>query len=135
MKKIAFSLSLGLIVLLGIAMASCSKEPGTGGNSAIYGKVYVKDYNDTFTVLNKECYGKDIDVYLFYGDDRSYKERVRTSYDGNYEFKYLRAGDYHVYCYSEDSTLQTRALIPVIQDVTVSGNHKEVKTNDIIIFQ
>ena len=61
-----------LVILLSMAVISCSKEPGKGGNSTIYGKVYVKNYNSTFTFLQEEYYGQDEEVYLIYGDDRSY---------------------------------------------------------------
>lgn len=120
---------------LAVFLFSCSKEPGTGGNSSIFGKVLVKDYNATFTILNEEYYAQDIEVYLIYGDDKSYSEHVKTAYDGTYEFKYLRPGNYHVYCYSEDSTLQTLALIPIIRDVTLSKNKETVEVPQIVIFK
>lgn len=124
-----------ILTILILAMLSCSKEPGTGGNSTIYGKVYVKDYNSTFTILEDEYYGQDEDVFLIYGDDRSYSDHVRTSYDGSYEFKYLRPGDYHVYCYSSDSTLQSHALIPVIRDIAIDKKNQEIEVKTIEILK
>jgi hypothetical protein len=123
------------IILMLISMVSCSKEPGTGGNSTIYGKVFVKDYNSTFTILEEEYYGQDVDVFLIYGDNRSYSDHVRTSFDGSYEFKYLRPGDYHVYCYSEDSTLQSHALLPILRDVTIDKKHQEIEVPTMVIFK
>lgn len=124
-----------LLMVIAIMLGSCSKEPGTGGSAVIYGKVFVRDFDEFFTVLHEEYYGQDIDVYLIYGDDRSYSDHVKTAYDGSFEFKYLRPGDYHVYCYSEDSTLQTRALIPVIRDITIKKKKDNVKVEDIVIVQ
>ena len=121
-------------VLLSAFVNSCKKEAGEGGNSSVYGKVYVKDYNGTFTVLQDEYYGPEIDVYIIYGDDKSYGERIRTNYDGVYEFKYLRPGKYHIYAYSKDSTLQTNADISVIKDVEITKNHQDVEVPEIIIF-
>jgi hypothetical protein len=134
-KSMKYLINAPVFLLLAFTILSCSKEPGTGGNSTIYGKVMVKDYNSTYTILNEEYYGQDVDVYLIYGDNRTYSDHVKTSYDGNFEFKYLRTGDYHVYCYSEDSTLQTKALIPVIRDVSITKNKQEVEVPEIDIFQ
>ncbi|HNW88966.1 MAG TPA: hypothetical protein PKN48_04835 [Bacteroidales bacterium] len=114
---------------------SCKKEAGEGGTSSIYGKVYVKNYNSTYTVLLEEYYAQDVDVYIIYGDDKTYSERIRTNYDGTYEFKYLRKGTYHIYAYSEDSTLQTNANIPIIRDIEITKNNQEVEADEIVIFK
>lgn len=118
-----------------VFFSSCKKEAGEGGTSSIYGRIMVKDYNSTYTVLEEEYYGQDVDVYIIYGDDKTYSERIRSNYDGVFEFKYLRKGMYHVYAYSEDSTLQTNAMIPIIRDVEITKNNEEVETTDIIIFK
>jgi hypothetical protein len=123
-----------VILILLLMAVSCKKEEGAGGTSSLYGKILVRDYNETFTILQEEYYGPELDVYLIYGDDRTYSDHTKTNYDGTYEFKYLRQGDYHVYAYSKDSTMQTNALIPVIRDITISGNHKEVEVPLIIVF-
>lgn len=123
-----------LIFLSLLLLFSCSKEEGTGGSSSIYGKVLVKDYNSAFTVLQEEYYGPELDVYIVYGDDKSYSDRTRTSYDGTYEFKYLRKGNYQVFAYSKDSSLQANALIPVIKNVEITGRKQEVAVEDIVVF-
>jgi hypothetical protein len=117
-----------------ILLVSCEKEPGSGGKSTIYGKVLVKDYNSTFTVLQETYYGPEIWVYLIYGDDRDYGDRIQTGYDGTYEFKYLRPGTYHVYAYSKDSTLQTNALVPVIREINVPKKKQDIEVENLIIF-
>ncbi|MEI6123070.1 MAG: hypothetical protein WCQ95_05510 [Bacteroidota bacterium] len=132
MKKIGFILSTALIIML--AFCACKKEPGSGGSSSIYGKVFVRDYNATFTTFMGAYYGQDVDVYIIYGDEKTYGDKVKTSYDGTYEFKYLRPGIYHIYAYSKDSTLQTPALIPKIADVEITKNRQEVETPEIVIF-
>ncbi len=132
MKKTYFIVSICLTLLF--AVSSCKKDPGSGGTSSIYGKVLAKNYNSTFTVLQEQYYAQDVDVYIIYGDDKSYSDRVRTSYDGTYEFKYLRKGIYHIYAYSKDSTLQTNAMIPVIRDVEITKNQQENEASEIMIF-
>ncbi|MCX6244397.1 MAG: hypothetical protein NTU98_06790 [Bacteroidetes bacterium] len=124
-----------LLLLLCAVLFSCKKEPGPGGKSTIYGKVFCKDYNATFTVLEQEYYAPETWVYIIYGDDRDYGDRVRTNYDGTYEFRYMRPGSYHVYAYSKDSTLQSVADIAVIKEVSVPKNKKaDIEVPDIVIF-
>lgn len=127
--------SLILILLVCTALFSCKKEAGVGGKSTVYGKVFVKDYNSTFTVLEESYYGPDTWVYIIYGDHRDYDDRVRTGYDGTYEFKYLRPGTYHLYAYSKDSTLQTVAEIGIVKDVDVPKKKTDIEVPDIVIFK
>ncbi|MCX6269863.1 MAG: hypothetical protein NTU44_01345 [Bacteroidetes bacterium] len=127
--------SVVVLLFTSAVLFSCKKDPGVGGTSGIYGKVYVKDYNATFTVLQDEYYAPDVDVYIIYGDDKSYGDKVKTSYDGTYEFKYLRKGTYHVYAYSKDSTLQTTSDLAVIKKVEITKNHQDVEVPEIIIFK
>jgi hypothetical protein len=117
-----------------ILLVSCEKEPGPGGKSTIYGKVLVKDYNAAFTVLEETYYGPGIWVYIIYGDDRDYGDRIETSYDGTYEFKYLYPGTYHIYAYSKDSTLQTTAMVPVIREIIVPKKKQDIEMQEIVIF-
>lgn len=126
-------LYLVVILFMAISTFSCKKEAGDGGNSSIYGKVWVRDFNSTYTLLQDEYWAQDVDVYIIYGNDRSYSDRVRTNFDGTYEFKYLRPGDYHVFCYSEDSTLSTKALIPIIHEVTIDKKGQEVEAPQMTI--
>lgn len=132
MRKSTFLVILTFILIL--FMISCKKDPGEGGTSNITGKVYAKDYNSTFTVLQGEYYVPDKWVFIVYGDAKDYGDKIRTNYDGTYEFKYLRPGTYHVYAYSKDSTLQTNAEIAVIKDVTVKRQYQNVTAPDIVIF-
>jgi hypothetical protein len=134
--KLIRSLAPGLLALaVLLTLSSCKKEPGPGGNSTIYGKVLVKDYNETFTVLEETYYGPDVWVYLIYGDDRDYGDRILTSYDGTYEFKYLRPGNYKIYTFSRDSTLQTNADIPVIREIRIDDKKQEINVDDLVIFK
>jgi hypothetical protein len=132
--KQPIQISLVFFLVLFILTTSCKKEPGPGGKSTIYGKVLVKDYNSTFTVLQETYYGPGIWVYLVYGDDRDYGDRVQTGYDGTWEFKYLRPGTYKVYALSRDSTLQTNAEVPVITDVVVPNQKQDIEVSDLVIF-
>lgn len=98
MKRI---LSLFLICLA-LVLGACKKPAGEGGNSTITGKVHITNWNATFTVVNGDYAGADVDVYIIYGDDVTYGNKLKTSPDGVFEFKYLRKGSYKVYAYSKD---------------------------------
>jgi len=128
--------SVFLLLFIGTALFSCSKEAGDGGNSTIYGKLIAYNYNAEFTELRGIYPAADEDVYLIYGGDRSYSQRVRSNYDGIYEFKYLRPGDYTVYVYSKDSTLTlVSGIYAVIQKVKIDDKKQTVEAKDMKIFR
>lgn len=132
MKKSIFITLLLFIILL----VSCSKEAGDGGNSTIYGKIIARDYNAEFTILKGIYNAPDEDVFIIYGNDRSFSDRIRTNYNGVYEFKYLRPGDYTIYAYSKDSTLSLPSgIITVIRKVEITDKKQTVEATDMIIFK
>jgi hypothetical protein len=125
-----------LFCLMSVFAFSCSKEAGDGGNSTIYGKIIAHNYNAEFTNLKGIYPAADEDVFIIFGDDRSYSERVRTSYDGIYEFKYLRPGDYTIYAYSKDSTLTMASeMYAVIRKVKIDDNQQTVQAEDMKVFR
>ena len=125
-----------LSFLIFLVVLSCSKEPGIGGNSTIYGKIVAYDYNAEFTTLKGIYPAADEDVFLIYGDDYSYSQRIRSNFDGIYEFKYLRSGDYTIYVYSKDSTLTLASEIyAVVKDITIDNNRQTVEVEEIKIFK
>jgi hypothetical protein len=125
-----------LLILLTGGFFSCTKEAGEGGNSTIYGKIIAHNYNAEFTNLKGIYPAADEDVFIIYGNDYSYSERVRTSYEGIYEFKYLRKGDYTIYAYSKDSTLTLPSeMYAVIRKVKIDDNQQTVQVEDMKIFR
>jgi len=125
-----------LVILLSGVLLSCTKEAGEGGNSTIYGKIIAHNYNAEFTDLKGIYPAADEDVYIIYGDDRSYGERVRTNYEGIYEFKYMRPGNYTIYAYSKDSTLTLASeMYAVIRNVKIDDNRQTVQAEDMKIFR
>jgi hypothetical protein len=130
-NKLAATFLFATCIML---LAGCEKSEGVGGLATIRGRVLVKDYNNTFTVLQDTYYAQDEEVYIIYGDEKTVGDRVNTTYDGYFEFTYLRPGDYTVYVYSKDSTLQTLAKVPVIQKVEIASRKELVELGDMIIF-
>ena len=93
-----------VICIIIFITASCSKEEGVGGNATIRGKVVIHDYNDDFSILLSQHDGAEEDVYIIYGDEKTFGDEIETNYDGVFEFKYLLPGNYNVFIYSEDSS-------------------------------
>lgn len=128
-------LTFAAIILLLITFTACKKQEGSGGDASIYGKIHVKHYNSTFTQFISEYPGSDLYVYIIYGDDISYGQRLKTNYNGEFEFKYLYKGDYKVYTYSLDSTLNDPSdKIAVVKDVHINGKKEKVDAGTFEIF-
>ena len=131
-----FNFSTFLLLILSMVLFSCSKEEGSGGNSTIYGKIIAHDYNAEFTDLKGIYPAADEDVFIIYGNDRSYSERIRTNYEGVYEFKYLRPGNYTVFAYSKDSTLTLPSgNYAVVLNVEIGDKKEDVEAPDMKIFR
>jgi hypothetical protein len=109
-----------------------NKIDDTNGKYAIRGKIYVDDYDAGFNFIEGSYYGMDEDVYLIQEGDSSYTDKVKTNYNGMYEFKGLRSGKYQVYVYSEES----KAIIlsgMEVKEANVTVTHADVMVPDINI--
>jgi hypothetical protein len=127
-KSIVFFFSLSLILF------SCKKEPGVGGHSSISGHLTIRHYNANFNQFLGTYDGADQYVYIVYGNHSGYDQRLKTDYNGDFEFQYLYPGEYTVYAYSLDSTLQSiSGQVPVIQNVDL-GKKEDLVLPDMIIF-
>lgn len=125
---------LGLLFL--VLFNACKKEEGIGGTSSITGKVLVRQYNDNFTVKTEQYYASDEEVFIIYGDEDIYGDKVTTNYDGTFRFEYLREGNYKVFAYSEDSAgYPSKKMLPVIKNVKIDGKNKTVSAGTIVILK
>lgn len=96
------SVSLAFLVVSLFLFNACKKVEGEGGSSTIKGKVIVKNYNAGGSILEGTYAGADEDVYIIYGEgSTTSNDRVRTSFDGSFEFNYLQNGKYTIYMYEE----------------------------------
>jgi hypothetical protein len=130
-----------------LLISSCAKGPGEGGKASIYGTLIVKNYDANFTSVQATYPAQSENVYIIYGDDRTYSKSVKTNYDGTYEFPYLRPGKYTVYSYSKDTTKYLNGVpsqagsviasktIEVVSEVEISGKKDEVKVDDMYIIK
>jgi hypothetical protein len=131
--------TLGIFIILGLALltGSCKKPAGEGGNSSIRGNVWVKDYNKSLTIIQYEYTGVDVEVYIIYGDDTTYGEKVNTNGDGEFEFKYLRKGNYKIYAISNERIGNTNDSkeVAVVVDASISSKKQVVDVGQIVIKQ
>lgn len=129
--------SCSILVFL-LVLSSCKKEAGVGGKASIKGFVWYKEYNSNFSTLQLEHEGYDEYVYIIYGDEVSYGDRIKTSYDGRFEFKYLRPGKYKVYCYSKDPTdkdnLKPEKTMVVMQEIEITSKKQVAETDTLTIY-
>lgn len=111
------------ILLLLTFFSSCKKDAGVGGTGTVKGKILVNEYSGT-TPTGVTFDGADVDVYIVYGGTNSfYDDKITTSYDGSFEFRYLRKGDYKVFVYSKDVLNAVDGdLIAIFQSATLAKN-------------
>ena len=123
------------ILAICITYSSCTKEPGEGGRATIKGRVKIKSYNKEFTILKDEYYSQGDNVYITYGDNPAVQEKTKTSYDGTFEFPYLRKGKYKVFVVSKDSTSpDLTATISIIKEVEITAKKQTVQIPEITVI-
>ena len=124
----------GIIILFALMATSCRKGEGKGGKATITGKVYVDYYNQSGSFIDKSFYARDEDVFIVYGNNTFYDDKVATHYDGSYEFDYLMPGNYTVYTYSKDiDGSADNSKILVLKEVTISEKNETVELDDFVI--
>lgn len=106
------------------------------GTAIIKGRVKVIDYVDTSTwpnlVIEKTYYGTEQEVYLTYGDHTFYDERIRSQFDGTFEFGGLIPGDYLVFLYSDDVSGESDKEALKFE-VSITGLEQVVDLGEIVI--
>jgi hypothetical protein len=121
-----------------ILFISCKKEAGEGGKASISGRLWLKEYNSNFSSLQLERDAYDEYIYIQYGEDISYGDRIKTTYDGRFEFKYLRPGKYKVFTYSKDPTdkdnVKPTVTMVVMNDVEIVGKKDKIELDTMVIY-
>ena len=121
-----------LIALSFISLCACKKVEGEGGSSKIKGIVIEQKYNSLGNVI-AEYPAPDQNVYIIYGDKSTfYDNDISTSYDGNFEFRYLQKGKYSVFVY-EDCATCLSGKKEKISTVEITKNNQEVTLDTIFI--
>jgi len=89
------------------------------------------DYNNAGQ-LQGQYYAQEERVYIIYGDADFYGNDTRTSYDGTYEFDYLRKGSYTIFAYSNCDTCASGS-IATMMTAEITKNHSTVTLPDLIL--
>jgi hypothetical protein len=120
-----------------VFFSSCKKPAGEGGNSSIRGKVWVKQWDKYYTQIVYQYFGSDVDVYIIYGDDISYSDKTSTNYNGEFEFKYLRKGNYKVYAFSTEKqdTINPSGTTTTLVQTKISKNKQTVDIGTLEVKQ
>ncbi|MBL4715859.1 MAG: hypothetical protein JKX95_04420 [Bacteroidia bacterium] len=123
------SLNIIIVSIILVLASSCSKEPGEGGTSNITGNVYFNlyDHNDKFIEKQNAV---DEQVFITYGDHTIFDDDTDTHQDGQYQFKFLRNGDYKVFAYEDCDTCDS-GIKPVEIAVEITENKSTVSVSDI----
>lgn len=131
--------TLFFVISITVLVVGCKKTPGDGGLATIRGNV-VEEIR--FVLTNPATYATeypapDADVWIVYGENVSPNERVRTNYDGEFEFQFLRPGDYTIYVYSNDTTGAPDVApdrMPIIKKVTIDERRQDIDLGEFRIY-
>lgn len=94
------------------------------GNSVLSGVLMEQEYVGSFPV-NAPFVSQENEVYITYGNDDVYFDRMDTGFDGKFEFHDLIQGTYTIYAYSKCGTC-------VNVDDTVSYQVEITSNNSLI---
>ena len=116
-------------------VVACKKEPGKGGRATIKGKVNTIDYDATYTIAKDTFPAQGENVYILYGDANTVGDNTKTSFDGTFEFPYLRTGKYRVFVVSKDTAAKiSNKTFEVITDVNITDKKQVITLDDFTIF-
>jgi hypothetical protein len=125
-----------LLILPILITNSCKKPAGEGGFASIEGRLYVKNYDATFTVKTSEYYLPGETVYIIYGDGTEVGNTVKTSYDGSFKFNYLQKGTYKVYAIGKDSTKKSLSIPKEeLVEITITKKKEKANVGDLVIIK
>lgn len=131
-RNMIFTLAISVLFL----SQSCEKPEGEGGNATIKGMVWMEDWNSTYTEKMAEYPAADAEVYIVYGNQTGVGDRIRADYNGQYEFRYLRKGNYKIYVYSKDNTLQSSSgEMAVVKEVKITSDKQTLEVNRITVYK
>ncbi|MCF8294427.1 MAG: hypothetical protein K9I34_00050 [Bacteroidales bacterium] len=112
-------LNLAILFTILPFLFSCTQDEGYGGTSSIIGQVYIKYYNDDFSLFLYEEPAGDEEVYIVFGDEEASGDNVNTTYTGDFKFDYLFPGSYDIVFYSLDTSRPYLDEQPVVLNVSL----------------
>lgn len=114
-----------IFLIISLLLFSCISEEGEGGIATVQGYVYTVLHDDDIYSFQADTFpAAKTDVFIVYGEEPIYGDKMETGYDGFYRFRYLTKGMYKVYAYS---TMPNSQKVAVIDSVSVAyGETKNV---------
>ena len=119
---------------MAITIFACKKDPGQGGFATIHGKLLVIDYNSNYTAVNDSFYAQGENIFITYGSDSSVADNVKTSFNGEFKFDYLRKGKYTIFAVSKDSTTTSSKTKAVIKHIEITEKKQNIDIGDIVVL-
>lgn len=123
------------VVLAGLSLVACNKEPGEGGKAEIRGRLLEQlvsasgnPIGDPYPVIGEN-------VFIIYGDatDGAFPDdNVDTGPTGEFRFSWLRKGTYTVYAISDCNECES-GQIAVSRVVEIGDRKESITTGDITI--
>ena len=108
------------------------------GTGKIYGVIRLINYTNEsvfpFLEVKDTSFAQEHEVYLIYGDHDYFDERIRTNYNGYFEFPNLIPGNYEIFTYSEDISGGTQDDVQK-KIVSISDSIQEVDLGTLFIEQ
>ncbi len=128
-------IKLLLMLSFSFLIFSCKKEEGEGGMATIKGNIWVRDWDKNFNLMMYEYPGLDEDVFIVYGNQNGYGDKLSTDLNGNFEFKYLRKGTYTIYALSDTLQSSTVSYIqfPVAAKIQITDKKQVVDIGTIVV--
>jgi len=129
-----------LVFAVILSLASCKKEEGDGGNSSITGRVMIeRRVNlDNYSTARDTIPAADQDVFIIYGDHVSPDDRIQTNYNGEFEFLYLRPGNYTIYTFSKDTTATPTPWdedhLTILKRIEITDKKQQRSIGDMLIY-
>ena len=101
------------------------------GFASIKGAITLTNYSGS--TIKDISAAQEQEVYLTYNNHEFYDERIRTGYDGSFEFKNLILGDYLIYVYSEDVVTGGTEKDVVSFNVTITDKNQVIDLGEFNI--
>ena len=118
-------------LLISVFFSACSKEEGYGGLATIRGKVFGKNFNSSGALV-AQGYVSDFKVYISKHNDPNYFDKVDSSYDGSYQFKFLYPGTYDVWVYGDCDTCVWDQVY-ALKTIEIKTKRETAEVEDLVI--
>jgi hypothetical protein len=102
------------------------------GYATVWGRVMAYYWSKNYLDIIDVGVVQERDIYLIYGDHKSFDQRYRTNFNGVYEFSNLIKGNYTMFVYSED-TLGAPVMHPRIFRFKVDDQNQVLNVNNVKI--